>query len=152
VVATAAWVWLFALLSSLGPSSIGLEKTGDVEKGTLFVTFAMMLTGIVQAILFLSQLRIMNQSLNDTKTTAEATKISAEAAKDAAHAAQDQAETARRALVAANRPWVAVAIDIVEPLLIMPGGAAGNGVSFMSVGVGVSNRAGVFSHTGTASS
>src|SRR3954453_2188565 len=63
VVATPAWVWFFALLSSLGPSSIGLEKTGDVEKGTLFVTFAMMLTGIVQAILFLSQLRIMNQSL-----------------------------------------------------------------------------------------
>lgn len=71
--------------------------TGGVALFTLFLFGAT----FTQVLLFRSQLRIMNQGLADTKTTAKA--------------AQDSADTAKRALTELERPFVFVgSLDVLD--------------------------------------
>jgi hypothetical protein len=123
VVALVAWAiiglpiyYSFSGLSYYGPA---LQQTSQqVANGTQtggnwltkdaagFFTFLLVVVGCFQVCLFLWQLWLIRESLDDAKISAEAAKEAADAAREGAKAARDSADIAKLAMTASERAYV----------------------------------------------
>jgi hypothetical protein len=93
-----------------------IQEGGQSEYGGLwnwvthdaagFFTAWLVIVGGIQVALFIWQLWLIRESLNDTKVAADAAKESAEAAKEGAKVGRESADTAKLAMVASNRAYV----------------------------------------------
>lgn len=71
-----------------------------------FFTFTLFVVGSIQVALFLWQLWLIRESLDDAKIAADAAKEAADAAKEGAAASRESADTARLSMVASDRAYV----------------------------------------------
>jgi hypothetical protein len=71
-----------------------------------FFTFLLVVVGCFQVGLFLWQLRLIRESLDDAKISAEAAKEAADAAKDGAAASRESADVAKLSMVASDRAYI----------------------------------------------
>lgn len=99
-----------------GKQQDSFEKTANERSLTVatwalaFVTLMLVLIAAGQAVLFLWQLDLMREGVDDAKKAAEGARETAAATAEVASAAQKSAETGRLALVALERPWLRLVI------------------------------------------